>query len=649
MFSQKKKIIDVPKLMSEWDYEENDKLGIFPNNLGAQSNTYAFWKCKYGHRWMAKINNRFNGRGCPECSKRLKTSFPEQAVYFYLKKKFPDSINSYKDIFNNGMELDIYIPSMKTGIEYDGIAWHKDNTLAKERKKYQICKENDIKLIRLKENRDHYVDNLGVSDSIILVRNAFTGKKMDYHYLDKAIRELLFLFLDFDFNYGSKSIEDIILEGANGPKVSTDVNTYRDKNLIFENYLTTIEKNSLGEKRPDIAKMWHPTLNGELTPYMFSPHSLTRVWWLGECGHEWDNTISVMSRGQGCPYCSGQRVLKGFNDLNTKYPKIASQWHPTKNGNKTPDMFTYGSGHKAFWLCPTCHQTWAANINNRTLRNRGCPYCAHEKPIKGFNDLTTIRPDLMKEWDYEKNTGIDPTSLMPGSNKSVFWKCSICGFEYKAFINNRNRGTGCKKCAGKVLIPGVNDLKTLFPFIASEWDFKLNKITPDKVFPNSNKKRYWVCKLGHKWEASPNARTSGSGCPYCSGSKVLMGFNDIATTHPEIASQWHPTKNGNLLPTQVSKGYGKKVWLKCSTCGNDYDVRIPNILKGFGKCPYCFSKGKTRMVYVYCVETKRYFKTLKEAGQSIGKDDIRQIQMCCKGRCKTAGGYHWKYVDKRMI
>ena len=117
----KETVADVPFLMEEWDFEANSAQGLFPEKLGSQSNEPANWKCRYGHRWPAKINNRYNGRGCPECRKRLKTSFPEQALYFYVKQKFPDAVNAYKDIFTNGMELDVYIPSIKMGIEYDGV------------------------------------------------------------------------------------------------------------------------------------------------------------------------------------------------------------------------------------------------------------------------------------------------------------------------------------------------------------------------------------------------------------------------------------------------------------------------------------------------------------------------------------------------
>ena len=652
MKTPKETVADVDWLMAEWDYEINSSLGIFPDKLGSQSNTYAFWKCKYGHKWKAKISNRYHGRGCPDCRKGLKTSFPEQAVLFYVKKKFPDAINSFKDIFSNGMELDVYIPSIKTGIEYDGIAWHKDDTLEKEERKYEICKQNGVTLIRLKENVEHYRNDLNIADRIILVRRAFTGRPVSYATLDYAIRELLFALFDVDqadmySRFFRKSGDpERWKEIAYGPKVKTDVNSRRDKDLIYQNYLVNKENHSLASEYPEVAAHWHPTKNGELTPAMFPPHSMVSVWWIGDCGHEWDTPIALMSRSYGCPYCHGLRVLKGFNDLETAYPEIAKQWHPTKNGSDSPDMFTYGSGHKAYWLCPICKQDWEAAINNRTTNRRGCPYCAHEKPIKGENDLATLWPDLIKEWDYNKNGDLDPSDFLPSSNKKVWWKCSKCEYEYKTSIANRTKGTGCKQCAGQVLNSGKNDLATLYSQVAAEWDYEENgDITPSQVFPQTNKRYGWKCKFGHTWKASPNSRVSGRGCPYCSDNLVWIGFNDLVTTHPEIAAEWHPVKNGDLLPTQISKGYTKKVWFLCPTCHNAYETYIGNKIKGYGKCPYC-SPRKTRARLVRQEETGLCFMTLKDAARSVGKEDIRAIQSCCAGKSKMAYGFHWTYVDK---
>ena len=644
----KETIADIPWLLEEWDYEKNAALGIFPDKVASQSNSKAYWKCKFGHKWEAKISNRYHGRGCPECRKRLKTSFPEQALFYYVRKKFPDAINSYKDIFDHGMELDIYVPSQKVGVEYDGIAWHKDESLEKERHKYEICKRHSIFLIRVKENRDHWKLDSDVADVIIPMRKPFSSDRSKYFNLNKIIREVLRYLFDYDVSqlfFSPSPDSNPAFESIFGPKVNTDVNSRRDQSAIYENYLVNYEHNSMGELFPETAKMWHPTKNGELTPYMFSPHSAVCVWWRGECGHEWENPITVMTRGYACPFCAGQKVLKGFNDLPSKYPEIAAQWHPTANGSDCPDMFTFGSGHSAYWLCPTCGQTWKTSISNRTLAKTNCPYCAHEKPIKGVNDLVTIRPQLISEWDYEKNTELDPSEFLPNSNKTVWWTCSKCGYSYKASIINRNKGTGCARCAGQILISGKNDLATLFPEVAKEWDYDENKgLEPSQVFAQSNKKYHWVCRLGHKWEAAPNSRALGRGCPYCAGNKVWIGFNDLATTNPEIAARWHPTLNGDKLPTTISKGYARKVWLLCPDCGNAYDTYIGNIIKGYGACPYC-SPRKTRAKAVYQVETGLYFKTLKAAAQSCGNDEYRKIHKCCKGQCKTAFGYHWEYRD----
>ena len=93
-----------------------------------------------------------------------------------------------------------------------------------------------------------------------------------------------------------------------------------------------MEKRSLASEYTDIAKEWHPTRNGAITPEMVAPKSGKKAWWLGSCGHEWEAVISSRTRGVGCPYCSNYRALAGFNDLATTDSELSAQWHPTKNG-----------------------------------------------------------------------------------------------------------------------------------------------------------------------------------------------------------------------------------------------------------------------------------------------------------------------------
>ena len=103
--------------------------------------------------------------GCPNCLKHRKTSFPEQAIFYYIQKIFPDAMNSYTDSFDNRMELDIYIPSRNTGIEYDGVYWHKNER--KENEKYSICRSQGIKLIRVKENYSNKILDATACDYLI--------------------------------------------------------------------------------------------------------------------------------------------------------------------------------------------------------------------------------------------------------------------------------------------------------------------------------------------------------------------------------------------------------------------------------------------------------------------------------------------------
>lgn len=109
------------------------------------------------------------------------------------------------------------------------------------------------------------------------------------------------------------------------------------------------------------------------------------------------------------------------------------------------------------------------------------------------------------------------------------------------------------------------DLHTLFPSIAAQWYREKNgPLTPETVSPYSNRRVWWRCDMGHPYQAVVAARTThGSGCPYCANRKVLPGFNDLATTEPKVAAQWHPTLNGALTPEMVTAGSHRKVWWEC--------------------------------------------------------------------------------------
>ena len=135
---------------------------------------------------------------------------------------------------------------------------------------------------------------------------------------------------------------------------------------------------NLAVRFPAVAKEWHPTKNGNLTPFNFTPGSGRKVWWKCEKGHEWDARIANRATlGRGCPYCSN-KLVGTDNNLGVKFPELAKEWHPTKNGNLTARDVVPGSRKKVWWKCKSDH-TWEAVIASRA-RGRGCSTClAHSR------------------------------------------------------------------------------------------------------------------------------------------------------------------------------------------------------------------------------------------------------------------------------
>ena len=122
------------------------------------------------------------------------------------------------------------------------------------------------------------------------------------------------------------------------------------------------------------------------------------------------------------------------------------------------------------------------------------------------------------------------------------------------------------------------------PELAAEWSERNAPITADMVSCGSHDIVWWKGRCGHEWQASVNNRTSGCGCPYCSNRKILKGFNDFATVHPELLSEWSE-KNAPLTPDMFSVCSNKKVvWH--GKCGHEWTASIAERSKGHG-CPIC--------------------------------------------------------------
>ena len=394
-----------PFISKEWNYAKNN--GLTPTDVMPNSNISVWWICEKGHEWRATIYHRNNGQGCPACNSESHTSFPEYAIVYYLTKYNCDVVHLYKD---RGYELDIYIPSKKTAIEYDGYIWHK-NKDRKDLLKNQKCLKDGITLYRIREGLPPLNDT-----SIDFV---VQERQDDLSFIiQKMLSEILEFAIDVDL------VRDYI-----------DIQNLRE---------FTEKQNSLLAIRPDLAKEWNYAKNEKLKPEHCTSNSGKRVWWRCSNGHEWQDTIAHRNAGRGCPYCSGKKVLIGYNDLLTVNPTASKEWHFERNADLKPNQITANSGKKVWWKCRYGHE-WQATIDHRS-RGQGCPYCSGRYAVSGVNDLATINPLLSNEWNYAKNGELTPSNVLPNAGKKVWWKCSQ-GHEWQARIQSRNRGCGCPECA----------------------------------------------------------------------------------------------------------------------------------------------------------------------------------------------------------
>lgn len=283
IISQKKQTTDYqhslanfyPELLSEWDYNKNDKK---PSEVYAHSSYNAWWKCEFGHSWQAKVHTRTRKKpaGCPICLKRYCSSFPEQAIYYYFQQ-ITEAINRDQS-FGREKEIDIYCPELKIGIEYNRSFFHRNE---KTEDKISFFKEKGIRLIVVTDAKENKVDN-------------------DYIYHKET---------DEDLSWAVKEIFKIIQ--IEPPLIDIS----NDRNFILDNYMFSMKERSLLAKVPDVVYQWDYEKNYPLKPEQFLPKSRFEVYWKCSKRHSWKqricNKISSQKGNYHISQCSICKPIKG--------------------------------------------------------------------------------------------------------------------------------------------------------------------------------------------------------------------------------------------------------------------------------------------------------------------------------------------------
>lgn len=564
-----------PDLLQDWDYSKNEFL---PTAISPGSSKRVHWKCnKCQHEWSTPVSVRaIRGVGCPKCSSHRHTSFAEKAIFYYFSQIDVNAIENYRAAFLGSSELDIYLPDMNIGIEYDGSFYHQ--RVSRDIRKDNLCKRHNIKLYRIREPGCPKLN----SSSICIDKHGESSRS-----LDKCIEQLIRLI------FGENTIE---------------INTEKDRVGIFSLIDFQDIRNSLNNKNPSLAFEWNYEKNGNLTPNNVSSKSDKKVWWkCNKCNNEWEATIASRSQGNGCPFCCNKKILEGLNDLGTINPVLALDWNYDKNTNLAPKDIASNSGKKVWWKCNKCSHEWQAVVASRA-RGNGCPICGKKvlstkstlKYLLQQGSFVEKHKDLLEYWDYEKNA--EPPSNVPAnSHKEIWWKCCQ-GHTWKSSIKSRIKGQKCPYCSDKKLLPGFNDLKTKVPSVVLDWS-KDNTVKPEAVLWNSRIRVKWICcTCGHEWYSPIYNRTKEKhGCPRCSHIKQgktrtansIKAKGNLFDRFPDLKLDWDYDTNV-LNPKDITPSSKEKVWWKCHVCGNRWKARISHRAFSRSGCPQCYLEKRYR-------------------------------------------------------
>jgi hypothetical protein len=697
-----------PGLADEWHPTKNGTLT--PDDVVTGSNKSVWWKCPNGddHQWQAKIADRHRGDGCPVCANRIVVSSNS------LFTLYPDLAQEWHPTKNGTLTPKDLTPGSNRKVWWkcphgDDHEWKTAVCKRVEGTGCPVCsgklvkKSNCLATISPEIAREwHPTKNRDLTPFDV---TAYSNKKVwwkcpvgDDHEWKASVNQR-------STGHGCAVCANLVIVHSNclstiRPDIAAQWHSTKNRNLsptdvgvgshrkvwwkcpqgddhewqasiiarvngtgcpICSNR-KVVESNSLAVRNPELALQWHPTLNGDLTPYDVTPTTTRKVWWKCSVGddHQWQANVLTRNNGNGCPICSNRTIVPS-NSLATLDPDLAAEWHPTKNGQLTPDDIGSGSGKKVWWLCKKGHE-WKTSVDHRTRRGSGCPYCRNASSIPELRilaELATIFPSVQhrskvdgneidiyipehkvgieydgvywhkkkQKQDKEKNTALKDICILIRIREKGLSKISSIDLisdsdeiqkqtinELLSVIRNQipdlpiavshaidtytassswiAQQHFAKLFAARDHINPEESLGALYAKLATQWHpTKNGTLRPEYFSPGSNMRVWWKCERGddHEWQSTIVNRTQGQGCPICSNKKVVRS-NSLAYLNPELAEQWHPTKNGKLKPSDVTSESARKVWWKCLH-GDDHVWKATVYSRSHGTgCPICSNK-----------------------------------------------------------
>lgn len=353
--------------------------------------------------------------------------------------------------------------------------------------------------------------------------------------------------------------------------------------------------NDLATRHPDIAAQRHPTRNGELTPRQIPFGARRNVWWRCARGHEWRAMVFKRSAGSACDRCAligvSEVELRAFTELHHVLQDHLSpqqrdvRLHTSAGQRLRVDMI-FGKiaveYDGSYW-----HRGKDDRDQEKTARLRQAGYHVirvREHPLELTGPCDTHAPRAASAFHVAAavlqkmlDDALLPTAAAQQAARDYIAAGGPVAQDQTDRTVNALRGREY----------GPASLAEQFPLIAAQWHPRLNgELTPKHVTARSGKRVWWLCAAGHAWQAKVDQRVGkGTGCGFCSG-RYATETTSLAARRPDIAEQWHPTRNGELAPTHVTPHSARVVWWLCAA-GHAVEDAVANRAKGMvcQRCP----------------------------------------------------------------
>ncbi|WP_374205444.1 zinc-ribbon domain-containing protein [Microbacterium sp. C5A9] len=313
--------------------------------------------------------------------------------------------------------------------------------------------------------------------------------------------------------------------------------------------------NTLADTHPWIAVEWHTDVGGHALPTDVLSGSSKLVRWRCPVGHLYERTVALRVRGQGCKECA---ATAGDQSFAVTHSTAAAEWHRTLNLGVTPADVTAESTTSRWWICAASAHIYEMSPQSRA-RGAGCRRCRRgARP-----SLAESHPAVAALWHKSRNAGLMPSDVLASSPQRVWFTCAA-GHDVERAVTAFVRRPECDRCA--LLVTSAEEsMAYTHPRLSAEFDRRRNTgLTPETVSASTTVVLWWRCARKHRWEASGKRRVEGGGhCLVCTNRRVVVGENDMATTHPELAAQLDPVLNFPVTAHNIVAGTAKRLVWRC--------------------------------------------------------------------------------------